>query len=251
MLSEVVETRAPPPADLGGGSQESEEKCVHETKRLTKRKRAKKNKRARLEARAEVLLLWPPVGDPDDDSGSEDGAAVEKFVDSGVGSHCTEVYCAEDADEDACIEDGIGDWTDNARFRTAAENSRSEEAAHGAEQRARGADKIRAAAHGSRPGDDDEDDDAAADDADNDNGKVAGQKAYLSHPILPPQNPFSPQSKRKPPNPHKETHQTQQTPMPSAAFKANPATTEEGRGEGEREAEGGKRGENRHGNCAA
>ena len=185
MLSGIVGNRAPPPADLGGGSQESEEKCVPETKRQTKRKRAKINKHARLEARAEVLLLRHTVGDPNDDSGSEDDAAVEKFANSSIGSHCAEVCCAEDADEDACIEDEVAGRTDHARFRTAAENSRSEEAAHGAEEKARGANKIRTAAHGSRSAeprsDEDDDDDVAADDDDNDKGKVAGQNKTFPH----------------------------------------------------------------------
>ena len=44
-----------------------------------KRKRAKTNKHARLEARAELSLLDHPVGDPDDDSESDDDGAAENF----------------------------------------------------------------------------------------------------------------------------------------------------------------------------
>ena len=76
------------------------------------------------------------------------------------------------------------------------------------------------------------DDDAADEDEDNDKEKVAGQYAYLSHPLLPKENPpFPRQSKRNPPffrnhpPPHKEAHQALYTC--EKEFWANPALAAE------------------------
>ena len=95
----------------------------------------KQKKHAKLEAKAERSSPCHPVGDPDDDSDDDRADSVDAYC-TGVTEPDREVpeedAAAEAADEDACIENEVVDLDTNARFRTAAENSRSEEAARGA-----------------------------------------------------------------------------------------------------------------------
>ena len=120
-LRRTVVPQVPPPVDLERGSQEPGKIIVPETKRQLKRNRAKRNKHARREATAERHHPHY-VGDPADDTDSDDDGSPENFHRRGSsgGGHCTDACCAgideygqelvvDDAedndDEDACIED--------------------------------------------------------------------------------------------------------------------------------------------------
>ena len=91
-LHRAVVPQVPPPVALDGGSQGPGADVIAETKRQLKRQRAKRNRHARREAMAERLHHCP-IGDPADDSESDDDGSAENFRSSG--DDRSVVHCAD------------------------------------------------------------------------------------------------------------------------------------------------------------